>query len=362
MAYQKKEFAKNAKRSIVLHVWTQKGKGFKPAEDNPDKFHGVGKFNKITGEIMSSGKDDYSKVFGRKLVSLASKNKKIVAITAAMMDGTGLSSFATKYPDRFFDVGIAEGHALTFAAGLARSGMIPFVSIYSSFYQRGYDQVIHDICMQNLPVVMCVDRAGIVGNDGETHQGMFDMAFFKIVPNITIMAPRNFIELENMMEFALELKRPVVIRYPRGGVEEDNYKVKKLKLGKSELLEEGNDLSIITIGKGVEKAIKLNKLLKENNITCDLINCRFLKPFDSKIVIDSINKTGRVVVIEDGTITSGLCSTIKEIISDNKLDVISKYYAYPDKYIEHGSVSELEKKYKQNIEFIYNDILKIINK
>ena len=354
--------AKDFDEPVLIHVLTKKGKGYKPAEDNPDKFHGVGKFNKITGEIMSSGKDDYSKVFGRKLVNLASKNKKIVAITAAMMDGTGLSSFATKYPDRFFDVGIAEEHALTFAAGLARSGMIPFVSIYSSFYQRGYDQVIHDICMQNLPVVMCVDRAGIVGNDGETHQGMFDMAFFKIVPNITIMAPRNFIELENMMEFALELKRPVVIRYPRGGVEEDNYKVKKLKLGKSELLEEGNDLSIITIGKGVEKAIKLNKLLKENNITCDLINCRFLKPFDSKIVIDSINKTGRVVVIEDGTITSGLCSTIKEIISDNKLDVISKYYAYPDKYIEHGSVSELEKKYKQNIDFIYNDILKIINK
>ena len=311
---------------------------------------------------MVKKSDDYSKVFGRKLVDMASHNRKIVAITAAMMDGTGLTSFANKYPNRFFDVGIAEEHALTFAAGLARSGMIPFVSIYSSFYQRGYDQVIHDICLQNLPVVMCVDRAGIVGNDGETHQGMFDMAFFKIVPNITIMAPRNFKELEFMMEFAIELERPVVIRYPRGGVEKDNFSVKKLKLGKSEILEEGSDLSIIAIGKGVEKAIKINEMLKNNNISSDLINCRFLKPFDNKTIIDSINKTHRVIVIEDGTIISGLSSTIKEIISDNKLDVVSKYYAYPDKFIEHGSVIQLEKKYKQDVDYIYNDILKIINK
>ena len=348
--------AKDFNEPVLIHVLTKKGKGYKPAEDNPDKFHGIGQFNIITGESIQKKKDDYSKVFGNKLVSLASHNKKIVAITAAMKDGTGLSQFAYKYPNRFFDVGIAEEHALTFAAGLAINGMIPFISLYSSFYQRGYDQVIHDICLQKLPVIMCVDRAGVVGNDGETHQGMFDMSFFKIIPNLTIMAPRDFKELEAMMDFAIELKRPVVIRYPRGGEEVINYKLKKIKLGKSELLEEGNDLTIITIGKTVYKGIKISEILKKNGISCDVINSRFLKPFDSKSVVDSIKKTRKVVVIEDGTVIGGLSSTVKELIIDNNLNADLKCFAYPDKFIEHGSVGELEKKYKQDIESIIESI------
>ena len=208
--------AKELDEPVLIHVLTKKGKGYKPAEENPDKFHGTGPFNIETGESTKKKSKDYSKAFGEKLIELAGKNDKIVAITAAMRDGTGLKSFSEKFPERFFDVGIAEQHALTFAAGLAKEGMIPFVPIYSSFYQRAYDQVIHDICIQKLPVIMCVDRAGCVGNDGETHQGLYDMAFFKLVPNITIMAPKDFEELAQMMDFAINLKAPVVIRYPRG--------------------------------------------------------------------------------------------------------------------------------------------------
>ena len=208
--------AKDLEGPILIHVLTKKGKGYKIAEENPDKFHSTSAFEIETGKAKKAKKDDYSKVFGKKLVELAKKDEKIVAITAAMRDGTGLTEFAKTFPDRFFDAGIAEQHALTMAAGMAKEGLKPVISIYSSFYQRGYDQVIHDICMQNLPVVMCVDRAGIVGNDGETHQGLLDMAFLKLVPNITIMAPKDFIELEQMLEFAVNLGKPVVIRYPRG--------------------------------------------------------------------------------------------------------------------------------------------------
>ncbi len=344
----------------LVHVLTTKGKGYEPAESTPSKYHGVSPFEIETGASLSKKKDDYSKVFGEKLISLASKNKNIVAITAAMSEGTGLSKFKEKYPDRLFDVGIAEQHALTFAAGLAKSGMIPFVSIYSSFYQRGYDQVIHDICAQNLPVIMCVDRAGLVGADGETHQGVFDMAFFKIVPNIIIMAPKDFKELEMMMEFAISLNKPVVIRYPRGGEDLSFAKHTPIKVGKAELLETGNDYSVITIGSKVSTGKNVVDKLKDMNKTCDLINVRFLKPLDKKLILESINKTKRVIVIEDGTIIGGLCSAIKETIIDNNLkDVTSKYFAYPDKFIPHGSIPDLEKKYQLDDESIYKNTIKM---
>ncbi len=353
--------AKDLDGPTLIHVITTKGKGYEPAEENPDKFHGVGKFDVFTGEMLGTKKDDYSKVFGHKLTEMAKKNKKIVAITAAMKDGTGLREFSTYFPKRFYDVGIAEQHALTFAAGLASQGLLPFISIYSSFYQRGYDQVIHDICAQELPVIMCVDRAGIVGADGETHQGMFDLSFFKLVPNITIMAPSNFKDLEQMMELVVTLNKPVVIRYPRGG-EETTYEPKKIKLGQSELIEEGNDLSIIAIGKEVSKAIDLSNKLKEDNITSDVINVRFLKPLDEKNILKSINKTKNIVVMEDGTSIGGLCSSIKELISDNQLIVNAKYVAYPDEFIEHGSVEKLEKKYKQDVAYVYKEVIKMIKK
>ncbi len=352
--------AKDLHGPTLIHVITKKGKGYSFAEKTPEKFHGISKFNIDTGEPINSKKDDYSSIFGQKLVNIAKKNKKIVAITAAMRDGTGLSLFASKYPNRFFDVGIAEQHALTFAAGLAKSGLIPFISLYSSFYQRGYDQVIHDICLQNLHVIMCVDRAGIVGNDGPTHHGVFDLAFFRLIPNIVIMAPRNYEELRLMMDFAVEVKKPIVIRYPRGCENTINYPCDKIKIGKSEFIEVGNDLTIVTIGNSVYKGILLSEKLKGDNIKSDVINCRFLKPFDNKNIIKSINKTKKIVVIEDGTIVGGLCSMIKETIVDNNINgVESVYFAYPDKFIPHGSVSELEKKYHLDIKSIYKKTIKM---
>ena len=351
--------SKDLEGPTLIHVITKKGKGYKIAEDNPDKFHGVSKFDINTGLPINKKSIDYSKTFGKKLVELAKRNKDIVAITAAMKDGTGLSEFASTFPTRFFDVGIAEQHALTFAAGLASNGLIPCVNIYSSFYQRCYDQVIHDICSQNLPVIMFVDRAGIVGNDGETHQGMFDLSFFRCVPNLIIMAPANFKELEYMMEYAIKLNKPVIIRFPRGGEASVDIPVKHLRNGKCSIIEEGNDVTIISIGKTVSKAVNVSNRLKSNKINCEVINCRFLKPFDDKAVIDSIRKTGKVVVIEDGTIIGGLCSKVKELIAENNLNVKALYFAYPDKFIEHGDVSQLEKKYKNDEDSIYNEIISL---
>ena len=329
---------------VLLHVITKKGKGYKIAEENPDKFHATGPFEIDTGKSKKEKSKDYSKVLGDKLVELAQNDDKIIAITAAMKDGTGLTEFANKFPDRFFDVGIAEQHALCMAAGMAKEGMKPVVPIYSSFYQRGYDQVIHDIAIQKLPVVMCVDRAGIVGADGETHQGLLDMAFFRIVPNLTIMAPKDFVEFEKMIEFAIKLGKPVVIRYPRGG--EDKYKFnkeEKIELGKAETLKYGKNATIIAIGKTVSKAVKIAEKLEK----VEVINARFLKPLDVEKIKESIVKTKNVIVIEDGTSVGGLTTAIKELIVDENLKNIKfKSFAYPDKFIEHGSVEELENRYK----------------
>ena len=328
---------------VLLHIITKKGKGYKIAEENPDKFHATGPFEIETGKSKKEKSKDYSKVLGDKLVELAQNDDKIVAITAAMKDGTGLTEFANKFPDRFFDVGIAEQHALCMAAGMAKEGMKPVVPIYSSFYQRGYDQVIHDIAIQKLPVVMCVDRAGIVGADGETHQGLLDMAFFRIVPNLTIMSPKDFVEFEKMIEFAIKLEKPVVIRYPRGG--EDKYKFnkeEKIELGKAETLTYGKNATIIAIGKTVSKAVKIAEKLEK----VEVINARFLKPLDVEKIKESIAKTKNVIVIEDGTSVGGLTTAIKELIVDENLKNIKfKSFAYPDKFIEHGSVEELERRY-----------------
>ena len=342
---------------ILVHVLTKKGKGYKPAEENPDKFHGASPFDIETGKSLKKKKKDYSAAFGEKLVKMARKNENIVAITAAMKDGTGLTKFGEEFPDRLFDVGIAEQHALTFAAGLAKEGMIPFVSIYSSFYQRAYDQVIHDICMQNLPVIMCVDRAGVVGNDGETHQGLYDLSFFKLIPNIVIMAPKDFKELEAMMDYAIELNCPVVIRYPRGSEEINNIPLKVLKLGKCEKITTGKSITIVAIGKMVSKALEVADNLKQYKINVEVINCRFLKPFDNYGVLKSIDKTKNVITIEDGTSIGGLATTVKELLIDNgRKDVKFKSYSYPDKFIEHGSISELEDRYGFNNEDIISYI------
>lgn len=338
--------SKQVKGPVLIHVLTKKGKGYEIAEENPDKFHATGAFDIETGQAKSPKKIDYSKVFGNKLVELAKQNEKIVAITAAMKDGTGLSKFKQEFPYRFFDVGIAEQHAITMAAGMAKEGMIPVVPLYSSFYQRAYDQVIHDVAIQNLPVIMCVDRAGIVGADGETHQGTLDMAFFRLIPNLIILAPKDFKELEDMLEFAINLKKPVVIRYPRGSedLEIKFEKHDKIEYGKSEVLKEGTDITIIAIGKMVAKAMKIAQQITDKEI--EIINARFLKPLDEETIKKSIEKTKNVITIEDGTKINGLSTAIKELIIDNKLENIKvETYAYPDKFIEHGTVEELEKNY-----------------
>ena len=343
------QLSKQVEGPVLIHVLTKKGKGYKIAEDSPDKFHATAPFDIETGKTKKEKKADYSKIFGEKLVQLAKNNKKIVAITASMKDGTGLSKFQKEFPNRFFDVGIAEQHSLTMAAGMAKEGMKPIVPIYSSFYQRAYDQVIHDIAMQDLPVVMCVDRAGVVGADGETHQGTLDMAFFRIIPNLTIMAPKDFKELEDMLEFAINLKKPVVIRYPRGG-EENNIKFEKhskIELGKSEKLKEGKDISIIAIGKRVSKAIEIAKSYKDKGIDAEIINARFLKPLDKETIKKSIEKTKNIITLEDGTEINGLGTAIEELIVEENLQKIKfKKYAWPDEFIKHGSVEELEKIYK----------------
>lgn len=354
--------AKELDEPVLIHVLTKKGKGYEPAEKEPDKFHAISAFDIENGNLIKPKQKDYSKVFGEKLEKIATNNEKVVAITAAMKDGTGLTEFAKKFPDRFFDVGISEQHAITFAAGLAKEGMIPFVPIYSSFYQRAYDQVIHDVCIQNLPVIMCVDRAGIVGNDGETHQGIFDLSFFKLIPNLTIMAPKDFRDLENMMDFAIKLKAPVVIRYPRGGEPKEKFtKHTYIQYKKSDVLTYGTDVTIIAIGNQVIKAMNICDKLKKENIKAEVIDIRFLKPFDRYTVLKSICKTKFVVTIEDNTLIGGLGTELKEIIAEKNIkNIIIKNFGYPDVFVEHGSVQELEEKYKLDeksiLEYIKNNI------
>ena len=371
---------------VLIHVLTKKGKGYKIAEENPDKFHATAPFDIETGKTKKEKKEDYSKIFGEKLVKLAENDKRIVAVTASMKDGTGLTKFAKEFPTRFFDIGIAEQHALTMAAGMAKEGMIPFVPIYSSFYQRAYDQVIHDVAMQNLPVIMCVDRAGCVGADGETHQGTLDMAFFRLVPNLTIMAPKDFKELEDMLEFAVKLNKPVIIRYPRGG-EDSKVKFERhenIELGKAEVLKKIIDeeksnktkilqkigdkvfnnktqrerVTIIAIGKMVARAMDIGQRLQEK-MDVEVINARFLKPLDDNTIIESIKKTKNVITIEDGTIINGLATAVKEVVVNNNLQGVKiKSYAYPDEFIKHGSVDELEKIYGLDEENIINGVNK----
>ena len=299
--------SQNISGPVLIHVITKKGKGYEIAEENPDRFHGISSFDIKTGEPLNKSSIDYSKVFGHKLVELAKKDDKIVAVTAAMKDGTGLKEFSEKFPKRFFDVGIAEEHAIGLIGGMSSSGLKPVFAVYSSFLQRGYDQLIHDIALQNLPVVIGVDRAGIVGQDGETHQGLFDLSFLSSIPNFTVMAPKNFEELEKMLEYSINLDKPVAIRYPRGG--EGTIKFEKcedITLGKAEVIKEGNDITIIAIGKMVERAIEVSNLLNDKGIDAEVINARFLKPFDKETLIKSASKTKKVVTIEDGILEGGL--------------------------------------------------------
>ena len=343
----------------LVHVLTKKGKGYKPAEDSPDVFHSTSKFDVLTGEKLGKAKFDYSKVFGNKLVDLAKTNPNIVAITAAMKDGTGLRAFAKEFPQRFFDVGIAEQHAVGLAAGLAKAGMIPVVPMYSSFIQRAFDQLVHDVAILNLPVVICSDRSGIVGNDGETHQGLLDMAFTNIIPNFTIMAPKDFSELENMLEFAVNLKRPVLIRYPRGAEELHFEAQEKIELGKCEILQKGKEICLIGIGKFVAKAYRIADRLKEEGIQTSVLNARFLKPLDEETLFEFMKKSQITITLEDASLKCGLGSEIERMAFEQNLNCEILKIGYPDEFIKHGTCQEIEQEYGLEEETILQKIREI---
>lgn len=351
--------AKRVKGPVLVHVLTKKGKGYLPAEEMPSKFHGPGPFDIKTGKMQGTKKgDSYADVFAKVMYKLGELEPNLVAITAAMSDGTGLSAFGKKYPERFFDVGIAEGHAVTFAAGLAAGGLKPVFAVYSSFLQRGYDQLIHDVCLQNLPVVFAVDRAGLVGSDGETHQGLFDLTFLSSIPNMTVMSPKNKWELADMIRFAVAYNGPVAIRYPRGdayiGLKEFRPAV---VYGKSEAVYEEEDIVILSVGHMMETAYEVRKKLKETGYSCSLINARFVKPFDREM-IESLSVDHKLLVtIEENILTGGFGEQVCEYLSglETKMKILN--IALPDEYIEHGSVDVLRREVMLDSDSILKQII-----
>lgn len=337
------EKAKAADGPIMIHVVTKKGKGCDYAEKNPNKYHGIGPFDHNSGKVKSISGKNYSKVFGNTLISLAKEDESIVAITAAMPDGTGLKDFATEFPKRFFDVGIAEEHGMTLAAGMAVEGLKPFFAIYSTFLQRAYDQVIHDVCIQKLPVKICIDRAGIVGEDGETHQGIFDISFLNTIPNMTIISPKCMEELPVMLKWSLSYNNPLAIRYPRGGDIEcvDLKPLDNINYGKWEKIKQGNNIAIIATGKMVQHAlIACEEIKKELNVDIELINATFVKPVDKDCLKDLLNKKN-IITIEDNTIVGGLGSVICQELNDLNYKGKVINLGYRDKFIAQGKVSIL---------------------
>jgi len=340
------EHVRTMRGPVLVHVCTVKGKGYKYAEEKPNVFHGIAPFEIETGELKSNGGESYSEVFGRKICELARNNPDIAAITAAMPDGTGLNQFRESFPARFFDVGIAEQHAVTFAAGLAKGGIIPVVAIYSTFLQRAYDQMLHDIALQNLHVVFAIDRAGVVGEDGETHQGIYDIAYIRTMPNFTFMAPASPGELEMMLEYAvLGHRGPVAIRYPRGTGSEIEALRQPIEHGKGMVVNPGRDLTIIAVGNFLGRALKTAELLEAEGISCEVINPRFIKPMDELLLKQSISKTGRVVVMEDGIASGGFGSGVLEFISRERIPAEALLLGLPDEAIPHGARELIYGKY-----------------
>lgn len=327
---------------VLVHVQTQKGRGYSPAERNPSKFHGVGPFESATGEMIGAKKKSYTDVFAEAMCEVGAEESKLVAITAAMKNGTGLGKFQDKYPNRFFDVGIAEGHAVTFAAGLAAAGMKPVFAVYSAFLQRGYDQIVHDVCMQKLPVVFAIDRAGLVGNDGETHQGAYDIAFLNHIPNMTLLNPKNAHELKEMLRFAVKHNGPVAIRYPRGtayrGLEEHQTPI---EYGKSEVIYKEKEIAILSVGHMMETAEKVWNSLKDKGYKCTLINARFVKPMDTELLDELATNHKLFVTIEDGTICGGYGASVTNYMAEQKKNVRVLVNGIPDAYIEQGNIDQL---------------------
>lgn len=347
--------AKRQDNPVIIHVVTKKGNGYQPALQNPDIYHAVSPFDKEIG-VSNSKKKTYSNEFGNAMIELATNNDKIVAITAAMKDGVGLVDFFKKFPNRSFDVGISEEHAVTFSAGLANEGLIPIFAVYSTFLQRGFDQIIHDVCMQKLHVIFAIDRAGLVGSDGETHQGIFDLSYLALIPNLVIISPKNVSELKPLLKWATYQKYPIAIRYPRGSDEIELEPIKKINLGKWEIVLEGKNTAIIATGKMVQKAV----LAKEKyNLNCMIINAIFIKPIDTELLKYLVDNKYNILTIEDNVLNGGLGSQINMKLSSFGFAKKIISMGFEDKFIEQGTVDELFehenltiKKIKENIDYL----------
>lgn len=336
--------AKRRKNCVLIHVLTQKGKGYGPAEKHPARFHGAEPFDVATGvPLKKKTKANYTDIFSTVMVKLAARHEDVVAITAAMPDGTGLKRFKSAYPERFFDVGIAEEHAVTFAAGLAVGGLHLVVAIYSSFLQRAYDQILHDVCLQNVPVIFAIDRAGLVGSDGETHQGIFDLSYLSSIPNMHIMAPKNKWELSDMMKFAYAFQGPIAIRYPRGeafdGLAEHRAEI---RMGKSEMISEESGIALFALGSMVKTAIEVREALKEKGISCTLVNARFAKPIDEEMIRYLAQNHDIIVPMEENVASGGLSEKTVTLVNQEKLPVTVLPVTIPDEYVEHGNVDILK--------------------
>ncbi len=353
------EIAKESSEPVLIHAITKKGKGYRQAEEMPNKFHGIGPFDADTGIAQSSG-ETYSSVFGKKLVNMALADKRITAVCAAMTEGTGLGIFSETFPDRTFDVGIAEEHAVSFAAGLARNGLKPVVAIYSTFLQRAYDQIMMDVALQNLPVIFAVDRSGNVGADGETHHGTFDLSYLTQMPNMTVLAPKDYEELELMMDYAVTLDSPCAIRYPRGRQSEfpAELKAQPLDMTKSQVFITGRDVEIWACGKMTATAVEVFRILDSKGISCGVINARFVKPLDTKTLFESAQRTKLIVTVEDNILAGGFGTQVSSTLSGSDTKVYS--FGWPDKFIEHGMSSQLFKKYGLDADSIAERIVDLI--
>ena len=333
------------KGPILVHVATRKGKGYEPAERNPSLFHGVGPFDRETGEVKANkgGKETYTAIFGRTLTKMAEQDERIVAITAAMLEGTGLKPFAARFPERFFDVGIAEQHAVTFAAGLACRGLRPTVATYSTFLQRAYDSVLHDVCLQNLPVTFALDRGGLVGEDGPTHHGVFDYSYLRHIPNLTFMAPRDENELRRAMTTALSSEGPFAYRYPRGNALglalQDT--AEPLPIGKGEKLRDGTDGVVFAVGAMVHEALQAAAQLQKEGISLAVVDPRFIKPLDRRLLTDEARRTGVVITVEENVLQGGFGSAVLELLKDEGLTPHLVRIGLPDAFIAQGSQKEL---------------------
>ena len=354
--------AAQMKEAVIVHVCTTKGKGYRPAEQDPSHFHGVSPFNVKdgSGRVAVEETQTYTDIFSSTIRKLAAEDERVTAVSAAMPSGTGLTAMAKEYPERFFDVGIAEEHAVTFAAGMAAGGLRPVVALYSTFLQRAYDQILHDVCIGNLPVVFAIDRAGLVGSDGETHQGIFDLAFLRSMPNMTVMAPKNGWELEQMLRFALKQSGPVAVRYPRGSAWDGlGTFTQEIEMGKAEWICRGSDIALLAIGNMVETALEVREAFKREGRSLSVVNMRFVKPLDTSLLQELSASHRLVVTLEEGVACGGFGESVSAWYEGSGMEVRS--IALPDQFIEHGSVKELKKKYGLNVQSISEQIREFVS-